>query len=146
MQHILHHQCIDADCFLCSNGWLVCSICHGTGTSLTSECSGEPMEHWQAEAVQKKHLDFKNGHWFDPRYRGYVGTWEVVSPGMQFKTTAQRVLGAIWFKSREEIWCAQRYIDDATVHYFRLQRDAELYVKAVDEESRLIALEACHAS
>lgn len=145
MRHVIHH-CDDTECLICTHDLTSCEVCKGVGKFLPSECPGEPLTEEQETKILNHVLDFKNGFWFNPKYRGYVGAWEVVSPGMQFKTTAQRVLGAIWFKSREEIWCAQRYIDGATVHYFRLQRDAELYVKAVDEESRLIALEACHAS
>lgn len=146
MKHTLHERCSNPDCFICSNGTSFCSICRGLDTSLTSECPGEPLTPWQFGAIPNGVLDFKNGHWFDPRYRGYVGTWEDLVTGFQFKTNGQLVMGSIWLSKDKLKWQAQRYQGDSRIVNFKERREAELYVRAADEISLSIALEAQYAS
>ena len=71
-------------------------------------------------------------------YLCFRGTWECVPPGFQYKTTIGRVTGCIWSHG-PDIWFGQLYSCITTIYRFKTRGDAEMYVKAANEESRLEA-------
>jgi hypothetical protein len=81
----------------------------------------------------------------EPKYRAFMGQWKFIPPGYQFETTLSRAAGAIW-QDQEGKWFAQQYRGCTKMFKFNTREEAERYVKAADEESRLIAAGVCIAS
>lgn len=53
-------------CVSCHGGLKMCSVCCGAGQSLPTECPGRKMTDREDFLVHNRHLDFRNGQWFDP--------------------------------------------------------------------------------
>jgi hypothetical protein len=71
-------------------------------------------------------------------YLCFRGAWECVPPGFQFKTVGGRVTGCIW-SYEAKTWFGQQYGQVISIFKFTNRGDAELYVKAANEESRIEA-------
>ena len=64
-RYLTHDDC-DLDlCHLCDGGLLVCTVCNGAESGLTSECCGRPLTDAEQYAVSCGD-DFKNGVWVKP--------------------------------------------------------------------------------
>lgn len=62
MEHV-KHECHDYDCYVCSSGLLLCSVCGGAEGSLPTECCGVRMTNEQQDNIMAKKLDYVNGEW-----------------------------------------------------------------------------------
>ena len=65
MKHIpiVHTHCIRSHCPICDGALIICAVCGGAESSLTTDCFGKKIPSWLEQAVTYAYIDFVDGKW-----------------------------------------------------------------------------------
>jgi hypothetical protein len=64
-EYVKHDKCEIDNCLICDGGLLVCTVCKGAESSLTTECCGKPLTDKDQYCVSNGD-DYENGKWVRP--------------------------------------------------------------------------------
>lgn len=63
MKHKLH-ECEKEDCYVCTGGLALCTVCKGGEGTLPQECPGRMMTEEEEQDVMHARTEFFRGRWW----------------------------------------------------------------------------------